>query len=185
METKRDVLNSSFHKAHQKFLPRGLSIDLSNFINRDYKTKFNKYMIENFNLSKKEIIIYAFQNKYCQVTGMIDFDQKDYILKIFNFAHKLSYCALSENTETVSYDKRDFVFEYDNNIDESIQDNIINLFRQSSYMYGLRVRKCSVGYYVYWDKVQLNGYDYPDLGFSFNDRLELFKDEEKKKRLLR
>ena len=65
----------------------------------------------------------------------------------------------------VPYDKRYsiFYFHYGKNLDMDTFDDLITLYRKAAYDYGLRIRKCTNYYFIYWDKVHLHNKEVVDI----------------------
>ena len=94
---------------------------------------------------------------------------------------------LTTQREQDSYQERFDVIK-DSNIREEVREYIINQYRKAGYPYGLRIRRVDGGYFIYWDKIQINYLDFTDLSFNyFKELIQNGKEktEEKIKRLLR
>lgn len=151
---------------------------------------------------KQELDWFLFDRKmeewilnYYQINDFMEqFSLKDHIRRFFNPEIESRYpeCSLAmkynftlyqliTQTEMDSYIERFDVIK-DPNISQEVRGYIINSYRKKGYPYGLRIRRADEKYVIYWDKIQINGLDFQDLGFNYFKELRQNGIEKQKKK---
>ncbi|MDE5587217.1 MAG: hypothetical protein K2I72_02465, partial [Bacilli bacterium] len=93
---------------------------------------------------------------------------------------------LTQHEPSIYRDRLDVIEDID--IPEELREYIVNSYRKAGYSYGVRIRRVDDGYFVYWDKIQMNYLTLQDLNFNYPlecSQNGYEKTQENLKRLLR